>query len=153
MFFALLPLPCLRGLKSLMSVITAALHRLPAMSKLLLVGKWFSDGFFGDRHRRPSCNNWNSWFAHAPGSTSNKISSGDAIATPLSSFQLGSIITGFPRGLRMEKSSAALLPRCKSAPRSPLRDLNTPWSAVSKLRDVKPPFQHRERCEPANFQK
>ena len=49
-------------------------------------------------------------FAHAPGATTIKISSGDEIATPLSSFQLGSIITGFPRGLRMEKSSAALLP-------------------------------------------
>jgi len=41
MFFALLPLPCLRGLKSLMSMTTAALHRLPAMTNLLLVGKWF----------------------------------------------------------------------------------------------------------------
>ena len=41
MFFALLPLPCLRGLKSLMSVTTAALHRLPAITNLLLVGKGF----------------------------------------------------------------------------------------------------------------
>jgi len=41
MFFALLPLPCLRGLKSMVSVTSAALHRLPAMSKLLLVGKRF----------------------------------------------------------------------------------------------------------------
>ena len=52
MFFALLPLPCLRGLKSLMSMTIAALHRLPAMTNLLLVGTWFSDGFFGDLHRR-----------------------------------------------------------------------------------------------------
>jgi len=52
MFFALLPLPCLRGLKSLMSMTTADLHRLPAMTNLLLIGTWFSDGFFGDLHRR-----------------------------------------------------------------------------------------------------
>jgi len=41
MFFALLPLPCLRGLKSVMSVTTAALHRLPTVTNLLQVGKWF----------------------------------------------------------------------------------------------------------------
>jgi len=41
MFFALLPLPYLRGPKSLMSVITAASHRISAVANLLLVEKWF----------------------------------------------------------------------------------------------------------------
>ena len=138
-FFGALPLPCLRGLKSLMSATTAVLYPFPAMSKLLLVGKWFSDGFFGDLHRHFSSShlarappptlqpkNCAGWLLHARGAPTTKISSGDEIAKPLASFQLGSIITGFPRGLtptwakKGQKSSTALSLRCTPAPQPPL---------------------------------
>ena len=134
-FFGALPLPCLRGLKSLMSVTTAASYPLPAMSKLLLVGKWFLVRFFGNlfiarflikspcRAPPPTLmpKNCNGWLLHAPGAPTNKISSGDEIATPLASFQLGSIITGFPRGLRRVKHPPQHRPpHCILAPRPPL---------------------------------
>ena len=86
------------------------------MTNLLLVGTWFSDGFICDLHRQllftsPTVlhcppfkpKNCNGWLVHAPGVPTNKISSGDEIATPLTSFQIGSIITGFPSGLRRVK--------------------------------------------------
>jgi len=93
-FFGALPLPCLRGLKSLMSMTTAALHRLPAMSKLLLVGVVLI-GFFGQSSspishqfhlavlpRPPLCQKTASaGFLHAPGATTNKMSSGEEVAT------------------------------------------------------------------------
>jgi len=69
--------------------------------------------FFGNLHRRfliksPCCappptlkpDNCDGWLFHAPGATTLKVSSGDEIATPLASAQLGTIITCFPRGLR-----------------------------------------------------
>ena len=112
MFFALLPLPCLRGLKSLMSMTTAALHRLPAMTNLLHVGKWFYSDFFGNLHSRflikSPCR------APPPPLSPKKlkrlvcrcagchhqqdVNRGRGCYT-LASFHLGSIITGFPRGL------------------------------------------------------
>ena len=117
-------------------------------------------GFFGDLHRqllftsplKPK--NCNGWFVYAPGITTNEMSSGDEIATPLASFQLGLIITGFPRGLRrVENPPQHCPPRCTPAPRAPLVMRKPPWSAASRVRDVNPPFPYRERCEPANFQK
>jgi len=135
MFFALLPLPCLRGLKSLMSMTIAALHRLPAMTNLLLVGTWFSDGFFGDLHRRflikspvlhhPPSRQKNA-LVHAPGAPTNKISSGDEIATPLASFQIGSIITGFPQGLRRVKFLRTVTPPLRTSSPTPPRDFEHP---------------------------
>jgi len=129
-----LPLPCLRGLKSLNSATTAALYLLPAMTNPSLVRKWFLVRFFGDLHRQflitspcrappptPTPKNCKGWLVHAPGAPTNKISSGDEIATPLASFQLGSIITGFPRGLRRVKHPPQHRPpHCILAPRPPL---------------------------------
>jgi len=128
-----------RSKKLDMSATTAVLYPFPAMSKLLLVGKWFSDGFFGDLHRHFSSShlarappptlqpkNCAGWLLHARGAPTTKISSGDEIAKPLASFQLGSIITGFPRGLtptwakKGQKSSTALSLRCTPAPQPPL---------------------------------
>jgi len=94
-FFGALPLPCLRGLKSSMSVTTAASYPLPAMSKLLLVGKWFLVRFFGNlfiarflikspcRAPPPTLTpkNCNGWLLHAPGITNIEMSSGEEVAT------------------------------------------------------------------------
>jgi len=91
-----------------MSVTIAASYPFPALTNLLHVGKWFLSDFFGNLHRQllftsptvllhpplkpKNCNG----LVHAPGITTNEMSSGDEFATPLTSFQIGSTITGFP---------------------------------------------------------
>jgi len=89
---------------------------------------------------------------HAPGAPTNKILSGDEIATPLASFQIGSIITGFPHGLKPQKSSAALSSRCTPAPRPP-HDENTLWSAASQVRDVYTPLPPSRTMRTRKFPK
>jgi len=42
---------CLRIPKRVMSTPTAALHLFSAVTNLLMVGKWFSEGFIGDLNR------------------------------------------------------------------------------------------------------
>ena len=153
--FCALPLPCLRGLKSLNSATTAALYLLPAMTNPSLVRKWFLVRFFGDLHRQflitspcrappptPTPKNCKGWLVHAPGAPTNKISSGDEIATPLASFHLGSITTGFPPLRKVNNPPQQCPPAAHLLPRAPL--------VMSQVQNVTPPFQHRE---PANFQK
>jgi len=102
-----LPLPCLRGLKSLMSATTAALHPFPLVTNLLLAGKSFSEGLFGDLHRQllftsPAvlhCPPFTCAGCHHP----RAVKRGRGCYT-LVSFQLGSIITGFPHRLRRVKN-------------------------------------------------
>ena len=55
-----------------------------------------------------------------------KISSGDEIATPLASFQIGSIITGFPRGLRRAKILRSIAPQLQTCSPIPARDADNP---------------------------
>jgi len=74
-------------------------------------------GFGGNLHRRflikspcrappPTLKpkNCDGWLLHAPGFTTNEMSRGDEVDTTLTSFQIGSIITGFPNGLRKGKN-------------------------------------------------
>ena len=139
-----------------MSTPTAALHPFSAVNNLLLVGKWFSDGFFGDLHRQllftsPTVlhhpplkpENCNGWFVHAPGVPTNEMSSGDEVATR--SFlpaQLGSNHHRFPTPAQKgQKSSAALPPAARLLSPVPPRDAETPWSAASQTRNVTSPFQ------------
>jgi len=51
-YFIFAELTCLRFSKSVMSTPTAVLLPFSALTNLLLVGKWFSDGLFGDLHRQ-----------------------------------------------------------------------------------------------------
>ena len=134
MFFALLPLPCLRGLKSVMSVTTADLHRLPAVTNLLQVGKWFYRIFLKSSSpislqvtlpcfiTHPQAKKLQRLaFTCAGGRTHQQDIKWGRDCYTLASFQLGSIITGFPRGLKRVKHppSTASPPSCKSAPRPP----------------------------------
>ena len=96
--------------------------------------------------------NCDGWLLHALSAPTNKISSGDEIATPLASFHLGSITTGFPPLRKVNNPPQQCPPAAHLLP-DPSRGLNTPWSAASRLRAGDPPFQHRERCDPVNFQK
>ena len=50
--FCALLLPCLRGLKSVISATMSALYHLPATTNLSMFGKWFLVRFFGILHRR-----------------------------------------------------------------------------------------------------
>ena len=150
MFFALLPLPCLRGLKSLMSMTTAALHRLPAMNNLLHVGKWFYSDFFGNLHSRflikSPC--------RAPPPTLKPENCGFYMRRvhPPTRYQAGTRLlhAGFlpawldhhqfpTRAQKGQTSSTASPPAANLLPEAP-------WSAASRVRNVEPPFQHPERC-------
>ena len=143
--FCALPLPCLRGLKSVMSATTAALHPFSVVTNLLLTGKRFSGGFFGDLHRQllftsPAV-------LHCPPFTcagchhQQDVKRGRDCYT-LASFHLGSIITSFQRGLRRVKHPPQYRPpHCKPAPLSPLLTRTPPWSAASRARNVAPPFK------------
>jgi len=139
--FCALPLPCLRGLKCLMSATTAALHPFPVVTNLLLAGKSFSEGLFGDLHRqllftspnvlhRPPLKpkNCDGWLVHAPGATTLKVSSGDEVATR---WLPSSLARSSPASHAGSKGSNILQHRpfrfrCKPAPLSPPRELNTP---------------------------
>jgi len=75
-----------------MSTPTAVLHPFSVVTNLLLTGKSFSDGFFGDLHRQllftsPPCSTTH------PSNHQRDAKRGDCHS--LASFQLGSIITGF----------------------------------------------------------
>jgi len=84
----------------------------PSCDEQVIVGrKVVLIGFFGNLHRRfliqSPCRappltlkpkNCNGRLVHAPGFTTNEMPSGDEFATPMASFQIGSIITSFPRG-------------------------------------------------------
>ena len=94
--------------------------------------------------------NCNGWLVHAPGAPTNKISSGDEIATPLASFQLGLIITGFPRGLKNPPQHRPPLQPCSPIP---LATRTTPLPCCESCEKLCTLLQHRERCDPANFQK
>jgi len=89
----------------------------PSYDEQVIVGrKVVLIGFFGNLRRRflikspcraplahPHAKKLHQLLLHAPGAPTNKISSGDEISIPLASFQIGSIITVFPRGLKRVK--------------------------------------------------
>ena len=107
----------------------------PSCDEQVIVGREVVlTGFFGNLHRRflikSPCRasprplkqeNCDGWILHAPSAPTNKISSGDEIATPLASFQIWLDNHRFPtRAQKGQNSSAALSLRCKPAPRAPL---------------------------------
>jgi len=131
---------CLRIPKRVMSTPTAALHLFSAVTNLLMVGKWFSEGFIGDLHRQLLFNithraplppltpkNFNGWFLHAPGATTNKITSGGEVAThwlPSSSARSSPVPT---RLRRVENPPQHCPPAAPPPPRAPPpRDVHTP---------------------------
>jgi len=84
----------------------------PSCDEQVIVGrKAVLIGLFDNLHRRfliqvtlpPTLKPENCKLVHTPGALTNKISSGEEVATPLASFQIGSIITGFPSALKRVK--------------------------------------------------
>ena len=141
--FCALPLPCLRGLKSLMSATTAALHPFPVVTNLLLTGKSFSEGFFGDLHRQLLFRSPLLPFSTAHSSQKTARAGFYTRRVPPPSLcQAGTRLlhTGFthwlpssfarsstPLGLRKIKNPQQHRPfRCKPAPRAPLATRTPP---------------------------
>ena len=154
--FCALLLPCLRGLKSVISATMSALYHLPATTNLSMFGKWFLVRFFGILHCRflitsrcrappPTLKpeNCDGWLLHAPGAPTNKMSSGDEVATHwLPSRLARSSPVSQAGSAKILRSTSPQLQPCSP---TPPRDANTPWSTASQPQNVNPPFQHRAR--------
>mgnify|MGYP006115061539 CR=1 FL=1 len=125
----------------------------PSCDEQVIVGREVVlTGFFGNLHRRflikspcrasprPLKQEYcDGWILHAPSAPTNKISSGDEIATPLASFQIWLDNHRRPEGSKFLRSIVPPLHTCSP---SPPRDVNTPWSAASRARNCCTPFQN-----------
>jgi len=140
-----------------MSTPTAVLHPFPVVTNLLLTGKSFSEGFFGDLHRQ--------LLFTSPKKT---VTAGLYMRrVPLPSrCQAGTRLlhAGFipawldhhrlPTGSKGSNILHSIAPSCKPAPRPPPRELNTPLECCESCAGQYPPLPTVSRTmRTANFQK